>query len=187
MQIDHTGMGHIAPSVGDSGASGCWTGDAAPVAGKVTWALPGFTGKTRIRTAFGELPIEALRVNDSILTTQGRVLQVERIDRIRLDRTFLLRHAEAQPVQILAHALGCGLPQRDLLVSPGQELLATIGNSPARQMRAGEITRNYAVSVPHGALAYYIFELSAPAFVYAEGIPVLIPLRPPVPEDVEED
>lgn len=178
----------IATFIGRCEPSGVRIGDGPPGTEKATWTLPGFSGKTRIRTAFGELPIEALRVKDPIRTTQGRMLQVQRIDRIGLDRTFLLRHSEAQPIQILAHALGRDLPQRDMLVSPGQELLATIGNRPSRQMKAGEITGIPAVAPAfQGVLAYYTFELSEPAFVYAEGIPVLIPLRPPVTDDDEED
>jgi hypothetical protein len=188
MHIVHADAERIATFVGEVEVSGVRTGDGPSATRKAIWTLPGFSGKTRIRTAFGDLPIEALRVNDPIPTTQGRTLHVRRIDLMGLDRAFLLCHAEAQPIQILAHALGRGLPQRDMLVSPGQELMATIGNSPARQMRAGEITGIHSVApVLHGVLAYYTFELSAPAFVYAEGIPVLIPLRPPVPDDDEED
>jgi hypothetical protein len=188
MQIGHADAERIAAFVGEGEVSGTrFVGDIS-TARKAAWTLPGFSGKTRIRTAFGDLPIEALRVKDLIRTTQGRMLQVQRIDLIGLDRAFLLRHTEAQPIQILAHALGRDLPLRDMLVSPGQELVVTIGNHPSRRMKAGEITGIPAVAPAfHGVLTYFTFELSEPAFVYAEGIPVLIPVRPAVPEDDEDD
>ena len=188
MQSGHPNAPPIVAFIGRCEASGVRMVDGPSATQKATWTLPGFSGKTRIRTAYGELPIEALRVKDPIRTTQGRMLQVQRIDRIGLDRAFLLRHAEAQPIQILAHALGRGLPLRDMLVSPGQELVTTIGNHPSRQMKAGEITGIPAVAPAfHGVLTYFTFELSEPAFVYAEGIPVLIPVRPAPPEDDEDD
>jgi hypothetical protein len=188
MLIGYADPDYIAAFIGEPEISGVRTGDRPAPARKTPWTLPGFSGKTRIRTAFGDLPIEALRVKDLIRTTQGRMLQVQRIDRIGLDRAFLLRHTEAQPIQILAHALGRDLPLRDMLVSPGQELVVTIGNHPSRRMKAGEITGIPAVAPAfHGVLTYFTFELSEPAFVYAEGIPVLIAVRPAEPEDDEDD
>jgi hypothetical protein len=151
------------------------------------WTLPGFLAGTRIRTAFGELPVEALRANDPIVTTRGRVLTLQRIRRIGLDRGFLLGQPAAQPVCIAAGTLGRGLPARDLLVSPGQMLLMAPVGQPARQVSAGQMAGNPQIAqVLRGCVTYFTLEFAEAAFVYAEGVAVLVPQRA-VAEQEEED
>lgn len=152
-----------------------------PVTRAAKWDIPGFLGKTRIRTISGEVPVGSLRVDDEVQTTSGRILRIRRIDRINLDPHFLHCHPEAQPVHIAANALGRGLPERDLVVSAGQELAFTMGALPRRRMKAGEISGNSSVvRALHGALTYHIIEFDQPAYVFAEGVPVLIPMKAPV-------
>ena len=144
------------------------------------WDIPGFLGKTCIRTSLGEVPIGSLRVDDEVQTTSGRTLRIRRIDRINLDANFLHCHPEAQPVHIAANALGRGLPERDLVVSAGQELAFTTGALPRRRLKAGEISGNSSVvRALHGALTYHVIEFDGPAYVFAEGVPVLIPMKAP--------
>ena len=156
------------------------------VTNPVNWDIPGFLGKTRIRTSLGELPIGSLRVNDSVQTTSGRTLRIRRIDHINLDPNFLHCHPEAQPVNIMANAFGRGLPERDLVVSAGQELAFMMGALPRRLMKAGEISGNSSVvRAAHGALTYHVIEMDQPAYVFAEGVPALIPVK--APAEREED
>ncbi|MFM7443872.1 MAG: Hint domain-containing protein, partial [Tabrizicola sp.] len=88
----------------------------------VDWYLPGFIGKARVSTAFGELPIEALRPRDDLRTFSGVSASVRVVDKIHLDQDFLKDHAYALPIMIPANALGSGRPSSDLLLSPGQEV-----------------------------------------------------------------
>ena len=39
----------------------------------IEWNKSGFTGRVRVGTAFGDLPIEALRLRDEIRTSSGRL------------------------------------------------------------------------------------------------------------------
>ena len=154
---------------------------------EVNWDIPGFLGKTRIRTSLGEVPIGSLRVDDEVQTTSGCTLRIRRIDRINLDPNFLHCHPEAQPVHIAANALGRGLPERDLVVSAGQELAFTMGALPRRRMKAGEISGNSSVMrALHGALTYHVIEFDRPAYVFAEGVPVLIPIKAPAGRDEDD-
>ena len=144
----------------------------------LNWNVSGFLGKTRIRTPLGEVAIGSLRVGDSVQSTSKRTLRIRRIDRINLDCDFLQRHPEAQPIHIMAHAFGRGLPERDLVVSAGQELACAMGGFPLRRTKAGDIEGNASVvQAVHGALTYHVIELDQPAYVFAEGVPVLIPVR----------
>lgn len=152
------------------------------------WALWGLLGTTRIRTAFGELPIGLLRANDPIITGAGRILQPRRIDRFTLDRGFLLRHPEAQPIRILAGTLGPDLPQHDILVSPGQEMVLPCQADPPQRLRAGEMVEShFAEAVRLGVVTYYTIEFCEPAFVHVEGVPALMPVRQAVVDEDDED
>ncbi len=134
------------------------------------FALPGFEGKCRVSTIFGDLPIEALRRRDKVKTITGAYREVEWIDAIRLDADFMSRHAGAHPVQIRAKALGGVAPVRNMLVSPGQDVWvpkvsdgyvatsaeALIGQPNMERMRRAEIT-------------YYRFHCGGPEKVCIEG------------------
>ncbi len=151
------------------------------------WTVPGFLGRTLIRTTFGEVPVEFLRVNDPIVTSSGRVLPVRHIDRINLDREFLVRHPEAQPVRICAHAFGPNLPQHDLIISPGQSVTVATRNSLPHGTKAKDLKGNGSViAAVYGRLTYHILDLGEPATVFAEGIPVLVPNRPQIASDEDE-
>ncbi len=151
---------------------------ATPATVKHDWTLPGFAGKTRIRTTFGDLPIEALRVNDPVVTPEGRVLKVRRIDRIGLDRGFLLGMPSAQPILIPENALGRGLPMQDMLVSPAQEMELRSATPQAHKSRADRLTRNPLITTDfHGVMTYYTLDLGEDAIVLAEGVPVHVPAR----------
>lgn len=155
---------------------------------RLDWSLPGFLGRTRIRTTFGEVPVEALRVNDPVVTTSGRVLLVRNIDRVSLDHEFLHRHPEAQPVRIIAHAFGLNLPEHDLIVSPGQDVTVASMNSVPGEMKAGEVRGNGSViAATYGRLTYHIFDLGEPASVFAEGLQVTVPVKPQVVWDEDEE
>lgn len=137
-----------------------------------SWDLPGFDGKARVLTSFGELPIEALRVRDELRLPNGRFLRVAWIDQIRLDAEFLRRHPEARPFLVGVGALGADLPRRNFLVSPQQEihLGRQPSNGPARSVASLEGQRGILRKSSCDFIKYYIFHLGEPAAVSVEGV-----------------
>ncbi|MDE3027571.1 MAG: Hint domain-containing protein [Paracoccaceae bacterium] len=162
---------------------------AMPEVAPGAWQLPGFTAKTRIRTAFGEMPIEALRLRDEVRTSAGRILRVAWIDQIRLDEAYLQHHPEAQPFMIRANALDYGKPLRDLLISPRQEMSHGLANFQIRFATADSIKGRAGVfRRPGMAVTYYLFHCGEPATVFAEGVPVNVaPLPTPIESVLDED
>lgn len=144
------------------------------------WTLPGFTRKTRIRTSFGDLPIEALRLRDEVRTDTGRMLRVKWIDKVELDEGFLRRNPVAQPILIRENALDHGKPLRDMLISPWQELSYGLSNFQSRFAEAGEIKgRPNLFRKPSLAITYFLFHCGEPAVLFAEGVPVRVAPMPP--------
>lgn len=145
---------------------------AAPRAesGTVTWNLPGFGGKVRIGTAFGDLPIEALRVHDELRTISGSVVRVQWIDKIHLDDDFLRTHSSAIPVEIAANAFGMGKPANPMVISPRQEVCTEA--HVASHFLTGEKLQGpfNAHRAPAAGLTYYRFHCGEPVIVRAEGV-----------------
>ncbi len=77
------------------------------------WNLPGFDGKAKVTTSFGELPIEALRLRDPVKTISGSYMKVEWLDRMHLDEGFLNGFHDASPVRFQRGALGLNTPSAD--------------------------------------------------------------------------
>lgn len=134
------------------------------------WNLPGFEGKCRITTIFGELPVEALRRRDQVRTICGAFKEVKKVEAIRLDADFLERHPAAQPVMIRARAMGGAFPVRHMLVSPAQKLwLSRPGDGfVARTAQQMEDTPNMMRS-RRNDITYYRFHLGDEEMVSVEG------------------
>lgn len=88
-------------------------------------ACPCFTPGTLIATARGQKPIETLQAGDRVITRDNGLQDVLWVGRRGLDREALRRNADLKPVLIRAGALGAGLPQRDMIVSPCHKMLMT--------------------------------------------------------------
>lgn len=138
--------------------------------------MPGFLAGTQIMTTFGAVPVELLRTLDPVVTLERGMRRLRRVDRIKLDASLLARCPEAQPIRIKAGAIAKGVPERDLLVSPGQELYLVSGGFPRRQMATQDI-RGYMNIFPSPvtSVTYYVLEFDEPVVVYADGLPALIP------------
>lgn len=79
--------------------------------------VPCFCPGTLISTPRGAVAVEDLRIGDEILTIEGKAVAVKWVGKRRVHSLFA-RQCDALPIQISAGALGDGLPQRDLFVSP---------------------------------------------------------------------
>ncbi len=91
-----------------------------------------FTAGTLIETDMGLVKVENLSVGDRVRVKNGAYRPL----RLKLSRTIaneeLKQNPKLAPIRISAHALGNGLPHRDLLVSRQHRLLCA--SSEAKQM-----------------------------------------------------
>ncbi|MEL6451339.1 MAG: Hint domain-containing protein [Pseudomonadota bacterium] len=82
-----------------------------------------FTPGTRIATQKGEVPVEKLRAGDKVFTRDNGAQVLRWVGRRDLGPQEM--RAEVQPVLIRQGALGKGLPERDMLVSPQHRMLVS--------------------------------------------------------------
>lgn len=136
----------------------------------VEWNIPGFGAKVRIGTTFGDLPIEALRVRDTIRTFAGGIARVQWIDKVHLDEDFVSKYSSARPIRIAANAFGQGRPMHEMIVSPRQPLCPE-AHVASRFVLARELSSRFDAHVlPSAGLTYYRFHCGEPVVVQAEGV-----------------
>ncbi|WP_460273807.1 Hint domain-containing protein [Celeribacter sp. ULVN23_4] len=85
--------------------------------------VPCFTPGTLIATPRGEMLVEELKVGDRVITRDNGIQQIRWIGRKTLSAADLKARPELNPVLIRQGALGAGLPERDMLVSPNHRML----------------------------------------------------------------
>jgi len=101
---------------------------ANEVVGIVTFesgVIPCFTPGTVIETPYGPRPIMDLQQGDLVLTEDAGPQPIRVICRTRLDSERLARDPGLKPITIRAGALGAGLPDRDMIVSPQHRMLVS--------------------------------------------------------------
>lgn len=84
-----------------------------------------FTPGTRIATQKGEVAVERLQPGDKVFTRDNGIQALRWVGRRDLTPDEMRAHPEFQPVLIRKGALGKGLPERDMLVSPQHRMLLT--------------------------------------------------------------
>lgn len=136
-----------------------------------TVATPCFAAGTRILTASGEVPVEALRAGDLVVTMalQGACLRPVRwVGRRQVDA---VRHPHPEtvlPIRIEAGALGAGVPCRDLRVSPDHAIYVDGVLVPAASLVDGVSIRQEAWV---GRVTYFHIEIDAHDVIFADGAP----------------
>ena len=85
--------------------------------------IPCFTPGTLIGTARGEIPVEMLREGDRVVTRDNGVQEIRWIGHKTVNVRTLAERPDMQPILIRRGALGNGLPERDMTVSPNHRLL----------------------------------------------------------------
>ncbi len=142
-----------------------------PVRATEFWTIPGFCWNARVATAFGDLPIQALRLRDPLRTASGAFAPVAFIDRIQLDEEFLQGYPDAQPVQIQADALGRNRPKQEIRLSPHQRIgMSESAMRPDFRMARDLSGRPGVMRRPETGLTYFVFHCGQPATVMVEGI-----------------
>jgi Ca2+-binding RTX toxin-like protein len=82
-----------------------------------------FARGSLITTARGDVPVQALRLGDMILTADRGYQPLRWLAARRLSADDLTEAPNLRPIRIRARALGNGLPRRDLTVSPQHRIL----------------------------------------------------------------
>ena len=85
--------------------------------------IPCFTPGTLIATPRGEVPVEDLRAGDRVITRDNGLQEIRWVGRKDMEWADLLANPHLKPILIRAGALGNGLPERDMLVSPNHRML----------------------------------------------------------------
>lgn len=85
--------------------------------------IPCFTPGTSIATPKGERRVEDLREGDNIITRDNGIQEIRWIGQRPLDWAGLAANPHLKPVLIEKGALGNGLPERDITVSPQHRFL----------------------------------------------------------------
>ena len=98
------------------------------VTGTMTFAeienvIPCFTPGTTIATPRGERLVEELQVGDKIITRDNGIQEIAWVGHKEMAGTALARNPHLKPILIRAGALGGGLPERDMIVSPNHRVL----------------------------------------------------------------
>lgn len=132
--------------------------------------VPCFAAGTRIATPAGEVPVEALRPGDHVLTLGGaarRARPVRWVGTVAVDLTRHPAPQKAAPIRIAAGAFAEGVPARDLLVSPDHALLVDGVLIQAQALANGAtIAQEFPPRV-----VYWHVELDAHCVLLAEGLP----------------
>lgn len=105
-------------------------------------AVPCFTLQTDIATGAGLSPVADLRVGQRVSTRDNGLQTIRWIGRRRFGWRALALNPFLRPVRIAAGALGSGLPERDMIVSPNHRFLIALpgeGESGERLVPARDL------------------------------------------------
>lgn len=126
-----------------------------------------FLTGTRIATPDGPRAVEELAAGDLVLTAEGTAEPVRWMGRQSVV-TLFADPARSYPIRIQAGALGQGLPERDLFLSPDHALLVDgLLVQAAALVNGGSIHR---VERPEPRFTYHHVELASHALILAEGV-----------------
>jgi hypothetical protein len=134
--------------------------------------IPCFAAGTRILTPDGDAPVQSLAVGDEVLTLRNDGDAVRKIIWVGRRTIDLARHPRPEkviPVRILAGALGTGLPERDLVLSPDHCLYID-----GHLIEAKTLVNGATIIQDDGQrhITYHHIELERHDIVLAEGVPV---------------
>ncbi len=168
----------IYDPTGAAAASGIGTGLV------VNTEMACFLAGTHIRTARGEIAVEALVVGDAVITLGAAARSLCAADHVRAlaaghatpikwighRRVDCQRHPEPKqvwPVRVLAGAFAPGVPGRDLWLSPDHAVFVDGVLVPIRLL----INRTTIAQIAMPAVTYFHVELQQHGIILADGLP----------------
>jgi collagen type I/II/III/V/XI/XXIV/XXVII alpha len=134
--------------------------------GDVSFEPACYAAGSRILTVRGEVPVEALRAGDMLMTAAGEVGRVIWTGQRRVDCRRHSRPYNVLPVRVQAHAFGPGQPSRDLLLSPDHAVLVDGVLIPVRYLLNGATIAQEEVDT----VTYHHVELACHDVILAEGL-----------------
>lgn len=127
---------------------------------------PCYCRGTLINTATGERPVETLAIGDKVATLHNGLRPIKWIGRRAYSGQFAAGNKDVLPVVIRAGALGQGLPEQDLSVSPLHAMYLNDVLVPAVQLVNGtSIVQAEAMD----EVAYFHIELDSHDIIFANG------------------
>lgn len=138
-----------------------------------------FTAGTLIDTADGRVAIEDLDAGQPVMTLDNGLQMVQAVLSSSISSAQLQAKPNLRPVRIKAGALGQGVPERDLLVSPQHRFLVRSAvvqrmmDSDEALVSAAQLTALPGIAVEQGdaAVTYYHLVMPQHEIVLAEGTP----------------
>ena len=85
--------------------------------------VPCFTPGTQIATPKGEVPVESLKAGDRVITRDNGIQEIKWVGTRPVSFRELATARHLAPIHICAGALGNGLPERDMMLSPNHRVL----------------------------------------------------------------
>ncbi len=134
----------------------------------ITLAATCYCPATLILTDRGDVPVELLRIGDTVITASREHRPIHWIGRRSYAGRFLTANPAVHPILFRAGALGDGLPRRDLLVSPDHAMFIDGVLVPAKALLNGStIVQERDLD----RVDYYHVELDSHDVLLAEGAP----------------
>ncbi|BCM81954.1 Hint domain-containing protein [Methylobacterium indicum] len=131
---------------------------------------PCYASGTLIRTATGDVAVEALSVGDRVVTASGEARPIRWIGHRTVNCARHPNSAAVHPVRVLAHAFGDGLPARDLWLSPDHAVRVTVLDDvliPIKHL----LNDATIAQEPVDEITYWHVELDSHDILIAEGLP----------------
>jgi hypothetical protein len=94
-------------------------------------SLPCFTAQSLVATGQGLAPVGSLTPGTRVITRDNGMQELRWVGRRRFDWRALGLNPLLRPVRIAAGALGDGLPERDMVVSPNHRFLTRMSGEGA--------------------------------------------------------
>jgi len=129
---------------------------------------PCFAAGTRLLTENGDLPVEEIRPGDHAITHENELAKIIWVGRRDLDFSKHPMPSLVRPVRIAAGALGMGIPERELVVSPDHGLYFDGCLVQAKDIVDGAVIR---LDTDMPAIRYYHVELESHGILLADGAP----------------
>lgn len=136
-----------------------------PLSTTISLEVTCYAQGTRISTAAGEVPVEALKIGDRVKTLHAGMQTIKWIGGRSYAAPFA-NHPKVLPVRIAAGAIADHIPSRDLFVSPGHAICIDGALIHASRLVNGvSITQAETVET----ITYFHIELETHEVIFAEG------------------